>query len=347
MTEFYTPDGKAITNQNGNQPADSGRLQAEASDRMMQNRPGVGQMLSRLSKIQPVTGTAMQGIMDNSAVPQANAPMAQPDIAGTVEFKAGMGAGLQVPANTDAYSLFQPTVLRHGKIDWQNGRPIWKDLDYRNMAPIYGEINPTTRDLQFRIDCPTNSSNGMRRDTITVKHTPNSDGSIQAEMVSTYPYGHFQTAPRANYSGGIQMVREVQPTVPQFQPQQQNSDAIGSVMPGTPMNGGMDPSTMAGNMRTETSMNNGGDQASVIAAQQKQIQELQQQNQAMKNDKGHPIRDVAIMGLGAALQAGSRYLNRGGYGYGGYGNYGRGIPFVNGGGIPFINNNRNRLGRRW
>ncbi len=347
MTEIYGSDGRAITNnQNGNQP-EAGALQAQANNIMCQKRPGLGEMLTRMAQARPAAGVAQQGRMDYSQGTPANGSLAVPELYGTVEFTAGLGSGgVQVPSNTDAYSLFQPTVQRHGDISWQNGRPVWKDRDYRNMPAIYGEVEQGTNNLKFNIDVPTNTANGMRRDTITVKHGQNSDGSIQAEMVSTYPYGRFQTAPRAMYSGVIQMVREVQPQMQTQSPQQQNANDIGSVMPGTPVySGGMDQSqgSMTGNMRTETNMGNGGDPQAVIAAQQRQIQELQQQNQQMQNNKEHPIRDgllgLGMVGVGAALQFGKQYMYGRGMS-GGY--YNRGIPFVNGGSVPFFNNRRNR-----
>lgn len=337
MTELYGSDGRAISNVSG-MPGDGNALQQQASNMMCQNRPGIGKMLSKLA--QGNMGGALQPQFDNSANHQNQpASLAVPELYGTVELRAGMGLDVKVPPNTDTYSLFQPTVQRHGRIAWQNGRPTWTDLDYRNMSTIYGDIDRTSGNIVFNVSCPTNTRNGNRLDTIVVKHGQNSDGSIQAEMVSSYPYGSFQTTPRAMYSGGIQMVQEVQQPVNQFQPQpQQNADAIGSVMPGTPMNNGGDGPQYG-------QMNGSADQASVIAAQQRQIQQLQQEKQNLQDQKGHPIRD-AVLGLGMmGLQAGMQYMNRGGYGgyyRNGYGNYGRGIPFVNGGGIPFINNRRRR-----
>jgi|GEM_PF-5205121 len=352
MTELYGSDGRAISNVSGTQ-SDSTALQDQANSMMRQNRPGIGQMLSKLARGNAPVGGYQQGKFDNSAnqaQPESQpTSLAVPELYGTVELRAGMGPGLQVPPGVEPYDLFDATVKRHGRIGWQGGRPTWTDLDYRNMSTIYGDVDPRTQNLVFNIDCPTRN-NGKRRDTIVVKHGMNSDGSIQAEMVSSYPFGGFSNMPRAMYSGGIQMVQEVQQPVNQFQPQAQQNDSIGSVMPGTPMNNpGMEQAANNGNFRQDGQMNGSGDQASVIAAQQKQIQELQQQNQNLKDTKGHPVRD-AVLGLGmVGLQAGMQYMNNrgryGGYGNYGYGGYGRGIPFVNGGRIPFINNRRN--GRYW
>lgn len=324
MTDYYGSDGRAITNSNTANQGDQGALQAQASNLMMRNRPGLGNLLGQMAQ-RPVQGQAMEGRMDPSAQQPANGSLEVPQLFGNVEFRMGMGAGVQVPPNQDAYSYFQPTLQRHGNISWQNGRPIWKDLDYRNTPAIYGDVDPVTKNLQFRIDVPTNTSAGARRETITIKQGQNSDGSIQAEMVSTYPFGRFQVAPRAMYSGGVQMLQEAS-AMQQQPPQQQSGDALGSVMPGTPMNdgrfnGGMDPRTMAGNMRNDGAPNYGNTpESQELARLRQENARLQQQTQQMENQKPHPYRDAAL-GLGLmGAQAVMRNLN----GYGGFGGYGYG-----------------------
>lgn len=344
MTELYGSDGSTITNQNTYGRQANG-AQDQALNLMRQNRPGLAQMADRFTQ-QPMMGGALKPQMDNTQFRngqpvQDNSSLAVPPIYGTVELKAGMGLGTQVPPGVDAYSLFQPTVKRHGTISWQNGRPVWTDLDFKNTAALYGEVEPGTGNLRFNIECPTNSPMGRRRDTITVKSAPSSDGTIQAEMISSYPYGRYQA--KAMYTGTISLDAQQQ----QMQPPQQmqpNSDAIGSVMPGTPVynGGGMEQTTMTGNAGAY----NGGDQSNQLAELQRQNDELRRQNQQLKDDKGHPIRDglltVGAMGLGVALQAGRQYMNRS-Y-YGGYNNYNYNynrLPVMNGG-IPFIG----RYGRR-
>lgn len=346
MTELCGSDGRAITNQ-GYQ-SDANGLQQQASNMMCQNRPGLGQMLNRMAK--PAMGGALTPQMDYGSAPssaaQDNSSLAVPPIYGNVELRAGIGInGMQVPSGVDAYSMFNATVQRHGRISWQGGRPLWTDLDYRNTSAIYGEVEPGTNNIKFNIECPANSQLGRRRDSILIKHGQNSDGSIQAEMVSSYPYSSFRTMPKAIYSGGISM-QEVQQPQQQQMPQQANNDSIGGAMPGTPMNyGGMEQTAMQGNYGQ-----NNQDQSAVIAAQQRQIEQLQQQNQQIKDQKGHPIRDgllmMGAMGLGTAMQMGRQYMNGGGY-YSGYrgsyygGGYNR-LPFVNGGNIPFLGNRRRR-----
>lgn len=342
MTELQGSDGRAITNTNSGYQSDANGLQQQASNMMCQNRPGLGQMLNRMAK--PAMGGALTPQMDNSQnynrqTASDNSSLAVPPIYGNVELRVGLS---QVPAIDNAYGPFHPTVQRHGRISWQSGRPLWTDLDYRNTSTIYGEVEPGTKNIKFNIECPAENELGRRRETIIIKHGQNTDGSIQAEMVSSYPYAS-RTMPKGMYSGGISMLEVQQPQQQQMQ-QQANNDSIGGAMPGTPMNyGGMEQSAMQGNY----GQNNQGDQSAVIAAQQKQIEQLQQQNQQMKDQKGHPVRDAVLMmgamGLGTALQMGRQYMNGG---YGGYGNYYRGgynrIPFVNGGNLPFLGNRRRR-----
>jgi hypothetical protein len=353
MTELYGSDGKTITNQNNyGQPA--GGAQDEASALMRQNRPGLARMAERFAQ-QPAMGAYQQGQFDysqgnggyqqgqfrSSQPMQDSSSLTVPPLYGDVVIQAGMGPGTYVPSSVkNAVDVFPPVIQRHGTIErGQNGDPVWLDNDFGNTPPIRGHRQPGTGNWEFIIECPT--TRGKRLDTIIVNPRPSVDGSIQAQMVSSYTDPSFPA--KAMYNGRIFRTQEVAPQ--QMQPPQQmqgNSDAIGSVMPGTPVynGGGMEQSSINPNTGA---YNNGGDKDSIIANQQKTIDQQNKRIKQLQDSDGHPYRAAAVgFGvslLGAAANIGMRSLMNGGYGNG-Y-NYGR-IPFVNGGGLPFMRNGNRR-----